>query len=192
MLLRLLICISRRSGFVDRKKCIEGFIDTYLDFPKEGIVFRDITPLLRNPSAFEQAILAMCDNISTVAPWKTTVIVAPEARGFIFGVPIAYGLGVPFVPIRKPGKLPGDIVEQTYTLEYGEATLVIPANAIKPGDQVVIVDDLLATGGTVEAMTKLIEKVGGKVVHISCLIELVELEGRKKLKDYSVSSILQF
>ena len=120
------------------------------------------------------------------------LVVGPEARGFIFGVPVAYALGAGFVPVRKPGKLPADTVKVEYDLEYGSDILEIHKDAIKPGSRVAIVDDLLATGGTIAAVTKLVEQVGGEVVGLSFAIELEELKGREKLKDYDVMSLLKY
>lgn len=166
---------------------LKDFVRSYPDFPTQGVLFRDINPLLRNPAALTQAVLGLAYNIGAA-----NVIVAPEARGFYFGVPVAYELGLPFVPVRKPGKLPGEIVEQEYTLEYNSSVLTIPADAIRPGDKIAVVDDVLATGGTVRAIAELVEKMGAKVVKVCCLIELVDLKGRDVLQDYDVFSILTF
>ncbi|MCI9178246.1 MAG: adenine phosphoribosyltransferase [Clostridia bacterium] len=162
------------------------FVACYPNFPKEGILFYDINSLLRTPDAFEAAIFEMMDHLNY------DIVVAPEARGFIFGSAIASTLSLPFVPVRKPGKLPGKTIQQSYSLEYGEATLELPADAIQPGDKVIIIDDLLATGGTLQAIIQMIEKMGGEVVHISCLIELSNLKGRDTLKGYDISSVMTF
>lgn len=164
-------------------------IATIEGFPKEGISFKDITPLLQNGEAFNYSINKLIDFAKEV---KADVIVGPESRGFIFGTPVAFGLNVGFVPIRKPGKLPRETIEFNYDLEYGSNTLCMHLDSIKPGQKVVIIDDLLATGGTVEAAVKLIEKLGGEVVGLAFLIELVDLKGREKLKGYKVFSLLNY
>lgn len=161
------------------------------DFPEEGIIFRDVTPLLKNKSTYKQTIQAF-------AKWADglgvdiDVVAGPEARGFIFGCPVAYEIGAGFVPVRKPGKLPRETVSEEYALEYGTNEVQIHADSIQPGENVIIVDDLLATGGTVEATIKLVEKLGGKVVGIAFLIELADLKGREKLNGYSVYSLLTY
>ncbi len=161
---------------VDLEKHIRGIPD----WPKEGILFRDITPLLANPEAFAAAIDALCvDFVNTGIGY----VAAVEARGFIFGASVAEKLQAGFVPIRKKGKLPSETESVTYDLEYGTDTLEIHNDAVKKGSKVLMVDDLLATGGTMAAACELIEKVGGKVVGITFLIELTELAGRGKLSD---------
>lgn len=170
---------------------LKDFIRTYPDFPTKGVLFRDINPLLRNSFALSEAINQMACDIANVSDCPN-VIVAPEARGFYFGVPVAYTLGLPFVPVRKPGKIPGDVIEQEYSLEYNTSVLTIPAHSIQYGDKVAIVDDVLATGGTIQAIIKLIERMGGEVVCIHCLIELIDLKGRDALQGYDVHSILTF
>jgi len=165
------------------------YIANIQDFPTKGILFRDITPLMQNGDVFSHVIETM-SNI--VANLNATVIVGPEARGFIFGCPVAFKLKIGFVPVRKPGKLPRDVVFMSYDLEYGSNTLAVHADAIKPGDNVVIIDDLLATGGTVFATCKLVEKLGGKVAGIITLIELKELHGRNTLKDYFIYSLIKY
>lgn len=169
---------------------LRKYIADYPDFPKPGIIFRDITPLLENPDAFREAIYEMCLAISSITGGVDT-IVAPESRGFIFGVPVACNLGIPFLPVRKAGKLPCKTAKQEYSLEYGQAVLEIPEGSIKPGSKVVIIDDLLATGGTFKAVSELIEKMGGEVAKIVTLIELVDLKGRDSLNGYDICSILQ-
>lgn len=165
------------------------YIADVLDFPIEGILFRDITPLMANGEAFGAA----CDEMKEfAASVGAEVVVGPESRGFIFGCPIAKDLGVGFVPIRKPNKLPRETVNVSYTLEYGSNTLCMHKDAIKPGQKVVIVDDLLATGGTIKAAIELVEKLGGVVVGIAFLIELVDLKGRELLKGYNVNTLLQY
>lgn len=159
------------------------------NFPKEGILFRDITPLLHDGHCFSESIEAFK---ALCAGLDFDFIVGPESRGFIFGTPLAYAMKKGFIPIRKPGKLPCETVTFEYALEYGSDKLEMHQDAIKAGDKVIIVDDLLATGGTISSAIKLIEKLGGEVVGIFVLIELLELEGRNKLEDYYVRSILQY
>ena len=159
------------------------------DFPKEGISFKDITTLINDGEALKEAVDKMAEFFKDK---NIDLVVGPEARGFIFGVPVAYALGAGFVPVRQPGKLPADTVKVEYDLEYGSDILEIHKDAIKPGSRVAIVDDLLATGGTIAAVTKLVEQVGGEVVGLSFAIELEELKGREKLKDYDVMSLLKY
>lgn len=158
-------------------------------FPKQGISFKDITTLVKDGPAFKYTIDEM---VSELKDKNIDIVVGPEARGFIVGAPIAYGLGVGFVPVRKPGKLPADTLKVKYELEYGTDSLEIHKDAIWKGARVAIVDDLLATGGTILAVAKLIESLGGEVASINFIIELTELKGREKLKDYPVSSIVQY
>jgi adenine phosphoribosyltransferase len=159
------------------------------DFPQEGILFRDITPLLQAPEAFEAALATMCDYVADRAP---DAIVGIESRGFIFGTPIAARLGLPFVPVRKPGKLPAAHMSVEYALEYGSGQLDIHSDALQRGQSVVIVDDLLATGGTAVGACKLVELIQGKVAGIAFLIELEGLQGRQRLEDYDVFSVLKY
>lgn len=159
------------------------------NFPKEGISFKDITTLVGDGEGLKEAIDQIVNHLKDK---KIDLIVGPEARGFIFGVPVAYALGIGFVPVRKPGKLPGETISISYGLEYGEDQLEIHKDSIKPGQRVAIVDDLLATGGTVEAVAKLIEQVGGKVVSLDFAIELTELKGKDKLKGYDVLSLVEY
>lgn len=161
------------------------------DFPEPGIIFRDVTPLLKNKEAYHQTIDALSQWVESLGV-KVDVIAGPEARGFIFGCPLAYQMKAGFVPIRKPGKLPRETVSEEYALEYGTNEIQIHEDSIQPGENVVIVDDLLATGGTVEATVKLIEKLGGKVVGIAFLIELEALKGREKLNGYEVYSLVTY
>ncbi|MCM8762199.1 MAG: adenine phosphoribosyltransferase, partial [Candidatus Omnitrophica bacterium] len=161
---------------------IKSLIRTIPDFPKKGILFRDITPVLKDPQAFKKAIDAFQRN----TPTGIDKVVAIESRGFIFGAALAFNLGVGFVPIRKSGKLPGKTIKAKYDLEYGTDTLEIHEDAIEKGDNVVLVDDLLATGGTALASCKLIEKSGGIVKKILFLVELDDLKGIKKLNSYDV------
>lgn len=159
------------------------------DFPKPGISFKDITTLLKNGEAYREAVNAL---VEKVKEWEPDVIIGPEARGFLLGAPVAYALGIGFVPVRKPGKLPGVTVSETYELEYGTDTLEVHADALFPGQRVVIVDDLLATGGTMLATARLVEKTGALVVGMSFLIELAFLEGRDKLKGYETFSLITY
>ena len=159
------------------------------NFPKEGISFKDITTLIGDGEGLKASIDAVVDYLKDK---NIDVIVGPEARGFIFGVPVAYALGVGFVPVRKPGKLPGETISVTYDLEYGSDTIQMHKDAIKPGQRVAVVDDLLATGGTVEAVAKLIEQAGGVVASLDFITELTELKGRDKLKGYDVMSLVQY
>lgn len=168
---------------------LEKYIADVPNFPKEGIMFKDITPLLADGDAFSEAVRLIKEFAVKVG---ATVVVGPESRGFIFGCPVATDLKIGFVPIRKPGKLPRECVEEKYDLEYGSNILSIHKDAIKKGDKVVIIDDLLATGGTVVAAVNLINKLGGEVVGVACLIELLELKGRDLLKDTEVFTILKY
>ncbi|WP_319370914.1 adenine phosphoribosyltransferase [uncultured Ilyobacter sp.] len=168
---------------------LKDYVALVEDFPKEGIKFRDITPLMNNGEAYRAAT----DKIVKYAKErKIDLVVGPEARGFIFGCPVSYALGVGFIPVRKPGKLPREVVEYDYDLEYGTNVLCIHRDSIRPGQRVLIVDDLLATGGTVEATVKLIEELGGEVAGLAFLIELKELEGRKKLEGYDVFTLMDY
>ena len=159
------------------------------NFPSEGISFKDITTLIGDGEGLKASIDAIADYLKNK---EIDLIVGPEARGFIFGVPVAYALGVGFVPVRKPGKLPAETISITYDLEYGSDEIQIHKDAIKPGQRVAIVDDLLATGGTVEAVTKLVEQAGGIVASIDFVTELTELKGRDKLKGYDVMSLIEY
>ena len=169
-------------------KTVADYVRTIPDFPEPGIMFRDITSVLQDPDGLHLAIDEMqklCGN-----PDDFDVIAGTESRGFIFGMPIAYNLHKPFVLVRKKGKLPCETVSQTYDLEYVQATLEMHKDSIQPGQRVVIIDDLIATGGTIEAAIKLIEKLGGKVNKAVFLMELAGLNGREKLKGYDVESVL--
>lgn len=159
------------------------------DFPKEGISYKDITTLLKNGDMYHAAINALVEKIK---PWRPDVIVGPEARGFLFGAPVAYALGVGFVPVRKPGKLPARTISETYALEYGFDTLEVHADAIQPGERIVLVDDLLATGGTMLATANLMKKIGAEVAGMGFLIELTFLNGRDKLSDFPVFSLVDY
>ncbi|WP_329383757.1 adenine phosphoribosyltransferase [Anaerofustis butyriciformans] len=158
------------------------------DFPKEGISFKDITTLIKDKDALKETIDRLCDYI----PSDVDLIVGPESRGFIFGTAVAYKIGAGFVPVRKPGKLPAETLSYTYDLEYGSDTIEIHKDAIKKGDKVVIIDDLIATGGTLEASAKAVEMLGGEVVAIVALMELTGLNARDKLKAYDVHTLVEY
>lgn len=157
------------------------------DFPKEGILFKDITPLLKDKEALKEAIVKMADMFRD---YEIDYIVGIEARGFLVGTPLAIELDKGFIPIRKPGKLPHEVLNISYELEYGKNEIEIHKDAVNKGDKILIVDDLLATGGTTLAATEMIEKLGGEVVGCAFLLELEALDGRKVLKDYEVKSLL--
>lgn len=168
---------------------LNNYIANIPDFPQEGVLFRDITPLMADGKAFKEAT----DRIEKFAhEVNAEIIVGPESRGFIFGCPVATSMGIGFVPVRKPGKLPRETVSYKYDLEYGSNELHMHKDAIQAGQRVLIVDDLLATGGTVEATVKLIEKLGGIVVGAAFLIELEELKGKDLLKGIPVFTILKY
>lgn len=170
-------------------KNIEDYVRSIPDFPEPGIIFRDVTSILQDADGLHLAIDLMQEKLKDT---EFDVVVGPESRGFIFGVPVAYNLHKPFVPIRKKGKLPCETISVEYALEYGTATIEIHKDAIKPGQKVVIIDDLMATGGTTEAIIKLIEELGGEVVKICFLMELAGLEGRKKIEGYDVESVISY
>ncbi|MHA8138487.1 adenine phosphoribosyltransferase [Lactobacillaceae bacterium Scapto_B20] len=168
---------------------LNDYIATYQDFPEKGILFRDISPLLEDGQAYKQAT----DEIVQYArEKKVDMIVGPEARGFIVGCPVAYDMGIGFAPARKKGKLPGKTVEASYGLEYGKSSLYLHEGAVKPGQRVLVTDDLLATGGTIGATIELVEDLGGVVVGTAFLIELAELHGRDKIKGYDIFSLLKY
>jgi len=168
---------------------LKKYIRDIPDFPKKGILFRDITTLIGNKEKFKKVIDALAERYGDK---KIDVVVAVESRGFIFGGALAYRLGAGFVPVRKKGKLPYKIFNATYSLEYGEDTLEIHQDAIQPGNKVLLIDDLLATGGTLEAVTGLIKKLKGEIVEIAFVIELKDLKGRSRLKDFPVYSMIQY
>lgn len=169
-------------------KNIEEYIRSIPDFPEKGIIFRDITSVLEDGESLKLSVDLMQDKIKEI---DFDVVVGPESRGFIFGMPIAYNLGKPFAPVRKKGKLPCETVSVEYDLEYGSAVIEMHKTAIKPGQRVVVVDDLMATGGTLEAIVKLVEQLGGKVVGAVFLIELAGLKGRERLKNIpNVESVI--
>ncbi len=170
-------------------KSIEDYVRTVPDFPKEGIMFRDVTTVLKDPDGFQLAIDLM---MKELAGLDFDVIAGTESRGFIFASPIAYLMKKSLILVRKKGKLPFDTVSESYDLEYGSAEIEIHSDSIKKGDKVVLVDDLIATGGTMAASAKLFERLGGEVVRMVFLMELEGLEGRKILKDYDVRSIIKY
>lgn len=167
----------------------QDFIKNVPDFPIEGIQFKDITPLIGDGAAFASAIAEL---VAFAKEHKATKVIGPDARGFIIGAPVAVMLGVGFVPVRKPGKLPREVITYDYELEYGKNTLCMHKDAVSPGDRVVIMDDLLATGGTVQATVKLVEETGAKVVGLGFMIELEELNGREKIKDYPIKALIKY
>ncbi len=170
-------------------KSIEEYVRSIPDFPELGIIFRDVTSVLQDADGLALAINLMQEKLEGI---EFDLIVGPESRGFIFGVPIAYNLHKPFIPIRKKGKLPCETVSVEYELEYGSAELEIHKDAVKPGQRVVIIDDLMATGGTNEAMIRLIEKLGGRVVKSVFLMELAGLKGREKLSGQEIDSVIVY
>ncbi len=168
-------------------KKLEEYVRSIPDFPEEGIIFRDVTSVLQDADGLHLAIDTMQDLVKDL---EYDVVAGPESRGFIFGMPIAYNNRKPFVLIRKKGKLPCETVEMEYDLEYGTATIEMHKDSIKPGQKVLIVDDLIATGGTTEVMIKLIESLGGEVAGVVVLIELAGLEGRKRLNGYRIDAAI--
>ncbi len=170
-------------------KKIEDYVRTIPDFPEPGIMFRDITTVLQDAEGFHLAIDELNSLLTDI---EFDAIVGAESRGFILGAPLAYERHKPFILVRKKGKLPCETVSQDYDLEYGQATIEMHKDALKPGEKVVIVDDLIATGGTLEASAKLVESLGGEVVKIICLMELAGLKGRDKLSKYDVESVITY
>ena len=170
-------------------KKLEEYVVTIPDFPEPGIMFRDITSVIQDPDGLKQAVDGLAGLLKDT---EFDLIVGPESRGFIFGVPVAYLTGKGFIPVRKKGKLPRKTVSQKYDLEYGQAEIEMHVDAVKPGQKVVIVDDLIATGGSAEAAAKLVEQLGGQVVKMIFVMELAGLEGRKKLQGYDVESLIVY
>ncbi len=170
-------------------KKLEDYVVTIPDFPEPGVMFRDVTSILQDKDGLNLAIKEIERLIGDV---DFDLVLGPESRGFIFGVPIAYNMNKGFIPVRKKGKLPRETVSMAYDLEYGQAEIEIHKDAIKPGQKVVIVDDLIATGGTIEAIVKLVEQLGGEVVKIVFVMELEGLEGRKKLEGYDVEAAIKY
>ncbi len=167
---------------------IESRIATIADFPKPGIQFKDITPLLASPKIFGEAISLLCDKSRQLG---ADLIAAPESRGFLFGLPVAQQLEIGFIPIRKPGKLPGETIAVEYDLEYGTDTVEMRAGSIQPGQKVLLIDDVLATGGTIAACEKLVEKQGGIVIGAGFLMELSFLDGRKRIPDCEIFCLME-
>ncbi len=170
-------------------KRIEEYVRSIPDFPEEGIIFRDITSVLQDPGGLKLALDSMIALLDGV---EFDVVAGTESRGFMFGMPIAYALGKSFVPMRKKGKLPCETISAEYDLEYGKAAIEMHKDAVKPGQKVVLVDDLIATGGTIEASVRLVEQLGGEVVKIIFLMELAGLKGREKLAGYDVASVITY
>ncbi len=168
-------------------KKLEDYVISIPDFPQEGIIFRDITGILQDADGLKLSIDTITDMLDGI---DFDIVAGSESRGFIFGMPVAYNLHKPFIPIRKKGKLPRATISEEYALEYGTATIEIHEDAIKPGQKVVLVDDLMATGGTMEAMIKLVERLGGEVVKCCFVMELAGLHGRELLKGYDVDSAI--
>ncbi|MEI4769443.1 adenine phosphoribosyltransferase [Psychrobacillus sp. FJAT-51614] len=168
---------------------LKQYVTTVEDWPKPGISFKDITTIMDNGEAYKYATDQIVEYAKEV---QADIIVGPEARGFIIGCPVAYALGVGFAPVRKEGKLPREVIRAEYGLEYGKDVLTMHKDAVKPGQKVLIVDDLLATGGTIEATIKLVEELGGIVVGCAFLIELTYLEGRNKLDKYDICTLMQY
>lgn len=168
---------------------LHDYVESIKDFPEPGINFRDITPLLADGAAYAEATRQITEFAEARG---VNVIVGPESRGFLVGAPVAHEMGIGIVPARKPGKLPREVIQETYKLEYGEATLEVHTDAIKLGDKVLITDDLLATGGTIAATIKLVERLGGIVVGLAFLIELVDLHGRKHLDGYDILALMSY
>ena len=170
-------------------KKLEDYVRSIPDFPEPGIIFRDVTSVLQEADGLQLSINGIMDKLKDV---DFDVVVGPESRGFIFGVPVAYSMKKAFVPVRKKGKLPCETISMEYDLEYGSAVIEMHKDSIKPGQKVVIIDDLIATGGTIEAITKLVEQLGGEVVKIVFLMELAGLDGRKKRAKYDVESVIRY
>jgi adenine phosphoribosyltransferase len=170
-------------------KRIEEYVRSIPDFPEEGIIFRDITSVLQDPEGLKLALDSMIALLDGV---EFDVVAGTESRGFMFGMPIAYALGKSFVPMRKKGKLPCETISAEYDLEYGKAAIEMHKDSVKPGQKVVLVDDLIATGGTIEASVRLVEQLGGEVVKIIFLMELAGLKGREKLAGYDVASVITY
>ena len=168
-------------------KKLEDYVRSIPDFPEPGIIFRDVTSVLQEADGLQLSINGIMDKLKDV---DFDVVVGPESRGFIFGVPVAYSMKKAFVPVRKKGKLPCETISMEYDLEYGSAVIEMHKDSIKPGQKVVLIDDLIATGGTIEAAAKMVERLGGEVVKIVFLMELAGLKGRERLKDYDVESVI--
>ena len=170
-------------------KKLEDYVTSIPDFPEPGIIFRDVTTILQDPDGLVLAVDGLKDMLKGI---DYDVIAGPESRGFIFGVPVAYAEHKGFVPVRKKGKLPRETISEEYELEYGKAEIEMHKDSIKPGDKVVIIDDLIATGGTTEAIIRMIERLGGQVVKVCFVMELAGLKGREKLAGYEVGSLITY
>ncbi len=170
-------------------KRVEDYVRSIPDFPEPGIIFRDVTTILQDAEGLKLAIDGILDFLKEA---DFDLVVGPESRGFIFGVPVAYALHKGFIPVRKKGKLPCETVSAEYDLEYGSAVIEMHKDAIKPGQKVVIIDDLIATGGTIEAIIKLVEQLGGQVVKVCFVMELAGLNGRGRLEGYDVQSVITY
>ena len=170
-------------------KDVKDFVKSIPDFPEPGIIFRDVTSVVQDPEGLKLAIDGIIDLLKDV---DFDIIAGPESRGFIFGMPVAYAMGKGFVMVRKKGKLPRETISRSYDLEYGTAEIEVHKDAILPGQKVVVIDDLIATGGSAEAACRLIEDLGGKVQKVVFLMELAGLNGREKLKDYDVDSVIVY
>lgn len=166
---------------------IDQYVRSIPDFPEPGIIFRDVTSVIQDPEGLKRSIDGMIESLKDV---DFDVVIGPESRGFIFGMPVAYALNKAFVPVRKKGKLPCETIEKEYALEYGTAVVEMHKDAIKQGEKVVIIDDLIATGGTIEAIIEMVESLGGEVVKIQFLMELAGLKGRERLAGYEMDSLL--
>ena len=190
---RYLVSIIRRDRIIHKgagkMKKIEEYVRSIPDFPEPGIIFRDVTSILQDPDGLKLSIDLIQEKLEGL---DFDVIAGTESRGFIFGVPVAYNLHKAFVPVRKKGKLPRETVSVSYDLEYGSAEIEMHKDSIKPGQKVVLIDDLIATGGTIEAAAKLVEQLGGEVVRIIFLMELAGLHGREKLSKYDVESVIRY
>ena len=170
-------------------KKLEEYVVSIPDYPEKGIIFRDVTSILEDPEGLQLSIRELQDKLEGM---DFNIVIGPESRGFIFGVPVAYAKHKGFIPIRKKGKLPCETISEEYDLEYGSAVIEMHKDAIQPGQKVVIVDDLIATGGTTEAMIKLVERLGGQVVKICFVMELAGLKGRERLKGYDVDAVITY
>lgn len=166
------------------RELVRSLIADVPDFPKPGVTFKDITPLLASPEGFQAAV----DGLIEIAPDDFDVVIGMEARGFIFGAPVAYRKGAGFVPVRKPGKLPRDVYSESFALEYGTETLTVHQDAVRPGARVLVVDDVLATGGTIAATADLVRQLGAELVQVAVIMELTELGGKQALVDKGIDN----
>lgn len=166
---------------------LNDYIEVIPDFPKKGVLFKDVTSLMQNGEAYKECIRQMCEIVKEMG---AEVIVGPESRGFMFGCPVAVELGLPFIPVRKPGKLPREVIKYTYELEYGTDTLCMHKDSIKPGQKVVVVDDIVAVGGTMDAIINMVNELGGEIKGLVCLIGLTALPGVKRLEPYNLKCLI--